>query len=59
MRKLSETEAVAWTFIEFHLLVARDRIPVHKAHEAFLAIDEYVSNIPPDMRPYKKTSVIP
>jgi len=54
VRKLSEIEAVAWTFIEFHLLVARDRIPPHKAHEAFLAIDEYIGNIPPDMRPAQK-----
>jgi hypothetical protein len=55
VRKLSKPEAVAWTFIEFHLLVARDGIPVDRAHNAFLAIEEYVDNIPPDMRP-KTTS---
>ena len=50
VRKLSEVEAVAWTFMEFHVLVTRDGIPPHRVHEAFLAIDEYVANIPPDMR---------
>ena len=54
VRKLSEIETVAWTFIEFHLLVARDRIPVHNAHEAFLGIDAYVNNLPLDMRPTQK-----
>lgn len=50
VRKLSEVEAVAWTFIEFHTLVARDGIDPQKAHEAFLSIDEYVANVAPDMR---------
>src|ERR1700721_243240 len=54
VRKLSEIEAVAWIFIEFHLLVARDRIPVDKVHEAFLGIDDFGRNIPQTSRPQKK-----
>ena len=42
-------EAVAFVFIEFNTIVARDGIPVEAAHEAFLNIDEYAEYIAPDL----------
>lgn len=48
-RELEGWEAVAFVFIEFNTIVARDGVDPKVAHEAFLAIDEYAERISPDM----------
>lgn len=53
-REIEGWEAVAFVFIEFNTLVARDGIPPEVAHEAFLNIDEYAERISPEMSGARK-----
>lgn len=43
-------QQIALTFIAFHTCVVADGIDPQKAHDAFLAIDEYRQRISPDIR---------
>ncbi len=48
VRSMTGDELIAQLFIDFHTIVVRDRVDPQKAHEAFLAIDEYREHISPD-----------
>lgn len=49
LHKMAPEVQKAMLFIHFNTIVVRDGVPVAKAHEAFLAIDEYRASISPDI----------
>ncbi len=48
LHSMSPENQRALLFINFNKIVVRDCVPVHAAHRAFLAIDEYRQFISPD-----------
>jgi hypothetical protein len=50
MCKRSPLKDLLGMFILFNTITVRDKVDVQKAHEAFLAIDEYRRTISPDTK---------